>query len=159
MGEINHLSKYATQQTNTANKQETILEYSPEDGTVERIRNNVNKGRESGVPVYMDLNDSAGNPLPDDTEVIMRVDIPTRDEPVTASEKLKNISGWNALGMGEQRNEENIDQTKIELAGQRVNVRYVDTLRFEILSSAAIDWSNSELYVDGKATETIPYNG
>lgn len=159
MGEITHLSSQSTQKQNTTGELTAILEYAPEDGTVEQIRNEVRKGDESGVPVYMTLKDSAGNALPDDTEVLFRVDVPTEEQPIVVSERLRNISAWGNLTQAEQRNEENVDQTKIEMKGRVINVRHFDTLRVDILSSAQIDWANSEFYVDGKATRTVSYDG
>jgi hypothetical protein len=107
----------------------------------------------------MDLRDGAGNPLPNDTEVLLRVDVPSKEQPVVVSERLKNIAAWNALDMREQRNEENIDAVKVDLKGKVINVRYFDSLRVDVVSSAQVDWSNSELYVDGKATRTVSYEG
>jgi hypothetical protein len=158
MTEITHLSQYATQRTNTAGKREPILEYQPENGTVAQIKNAVAKGREAGVPIYFKFRGANGNPLPDDTEVLLRVDVPSKTEPLVVSEKLKNISSWNAISIGDQRNEENIDQLKLELEGRVINIRHFDTLTVELKSSAVIDWANSEFYVDGKATRTVPYN-
>lgn len=157
MTDVTHLSSEATQQTNATGQLTPILEFDPEEGTVLQIRNRVAKGKESGVPIYMDLRDAADNPLPDDTEVMLRVDVPSRDQPVQVSERLRNIAGYNALSMTEQRNEENIDATKVELQGGVINVRHFDKLRVDVVSSAQIDWSNSELYVDSKATRTVPY--
>lgn len=159
MSDVTHLAADATQETNTTGQLTSILTYDPEEGTILQIRNRVAKGKEVGVPIYMDLRDAADNPLPDDTEVMLRVDVPSQDQPVQVSEKLRNIAGWNALSMTEQRNEENIDATKVELEGDVINVRHFDSLRVDVDSSAAIDWSNSELYVDSKATRTIPMEG
>ncbi|MUV87796.1 hypothetical protein GJ631_14860 [Natronomonas sp. CBA1123] len=159
MSEITHLSQYATQQQNTTGELTPILTFSPEDGTAEQIRHAVNKGDESGVPIYFDLRDGSGNPLPNDTEVLLRVDVPSKEQPVVVSERLKNIAAWNALDMREQRNEENIDAVKVDLKGKVINVRYFDSLRVDVVSSEQVDWSNSELYVDGKATRTVSYEG
>lgn len=157
MTDITHLSEYATKENNTAGELTSILEIDPEDGTVTQIKNRVRKGSEAGVPVFMDLQDSGGNPLPNDTEVIFRVDVPSQDQPIVVSERIRNIASWNALSMTEQRNEENIDATKIELKGSVINVRHFDTLRVDVVSSAVVDWANSELYVDSKATRSVPH--
>lgn len=159
MSDVTHLATEATQKTNVTGQMTPILEYDPEEGTALQIRNAVGKGKEIGVPFYLDLRDGANNPLPDDTEVMLRVDKPEEDQPVQVSEKLRNIAGWNALSMTEQRNEENIDATKVELEGQVITVRHFDTLRVDADSSAQIDWTNSEAYLDSKATRTIPMEG
>lgn len=152
---VSHLSKYATQDTNTTGEMTPILTYDPENGTKLQLRNKVQKGSEMGVPFAMTLQDSAGVDLPDDTEVLVRVERPLDESPLVVSEKIKNISSWNVLTQQDQRNSENIDATKIELKGKIIEVRDVDTLRIEVKSSAQIDWANSELYVNGKATRTV----
>lgn len=156
---VSHLSSEATQETNVAGEMTPILEFDPEDGTVLVIRNRVNKGAEAGVPVFMDLRDTAGDPLPDDTEVLISVDRPTDERPLTVSEREGHIQGWNSLTTTEQRNAENIDETKIDLKAGQVNVTYRDTLRVEIESSAQIDWANSSLEFYTKATEKRPFSG
>jgi len=159
MTDVTHLSQYATQQTNVTDQPTSILAFEPEDGTRLQIKNGVAKGDEKGVPFYMDLRDSANNPLPNDTEVILEVTVPSRSKPLAVSEEVTNIASWNSIDLGDQRNEENVDQMKIELEGNVVNVRYFDQLDIIVTSSAQIDWANSELYVDGKATRSIPHEG
>lgn len=159
MSELNHLSQYATQETNDANQDTRILSYDPEDGTVLQIRNHVAKGSEDeGIPVYMKLRSAAGTPLPTDTEVIFRVDVPKREDPIVVSEKLENIAQWNSIDLGDQRNAENIDAVKVDLKGL-ISVRHFDTFEVYVVSSAVIDWTFSEFYLDGKATRTVPYRG
>lgn len=157
MSEITHLSQYATQKTNSTGELSPILEFDPENGTVEQIKNNVEKGSEEGVPVYMDLRDANNNPLPNDTEVLFRVDVPSKEQPIVVSERLENIAAWNSLSLTEQRNDENVDAVKLDLKGKVINVRHFDLLRVDIVASAQIDWANSEFYVDSKATRSVPY--
>ncbi|WP_255198012.1 hypothetical protein [Halorarius litoreus] len=156
-GEVTHLSEYATQQQNVTGQPTTVLDYQPEDGTRLQIKNKVAKGDEEGVPIYMDLRDSGDNPLPNDTEVILEVDVPSRSKTLAVSEKLENIAPWNAIALGDQRNEENVDAVKVELEGAVINVRYFDVLSVIVTSSAQVDWANSEFYMDGKATRTVPH--
>lgn len=157
--ELTHLSDDATQQTNVVNQPTSVLDYSPEDGTKLQVKNRVAKGDESGVPIYFKLRDGAGNPLPNDTEVIIEVDTPSRAKNIQVSEELENIAAWNSISLGDQRNEENVDAVKVELEGRVINVRYFDTLQVIVTSSVQVDWANSELYVDGKATRNLPHEG
>lgn len=156
---VSHLSSNASQETNTTGEMTSILEFSPENGTIVRFANAVRKGAEAGIPVFMDLRDSNDDPLPDDTEVMLSVDRPTDERPLVVSEKEGHIQGWNSLTTTEQRNAENIDEVKIDLKAEVVNVTYRDTLRFEVNSSAAIDWTNSTLEVYNKATQERPFSG
>jgi hypothetical protein len=140
---LSHLSDIATQETNTTGVTTPILTVDPTDGTRLRFLQMVLGG--VGLPVHMDLRDSADNALPDDTELIFRVDLPTSDEPIAVSVRQDNIAAWNKLIVSEQQNEENRDAVRVELKDDIVNVRYKDTFRIEVNSSAQIDWSNSEL--------------
>ncbi|WP_439028421.1 hypothetical protein [Haloarchaeobius sp. DT45] len=159
MVSVSYLSDFVTQLQNVTGTTTPILQVQPENGTMLRFLDMVGQGAEMGIPVVMKLKDSGGNPLPTDTEVIFRVERPTDDEPVPVSQKEDNIAAWNGLSTKEQRNEENIDQTKMNLKGDRVNVRDKDVLTVEINSSAQVDWANSEFYFNRKAVEELPYEG
>lgn len=154
---LSHLSSEATQKTNTTGVTTPILEVDPDQGTKIRLLNMVFGGE--GLPIYQDLNDSAGNPLPDDTEFIIRAVRPTDDEPQAVSVKADNIAPWNQLTIQEQQNEENRESVRVELKGAAINIRYKDTLRFEINSSTQIDWANSELYVARPGVEEHSFDG
>lgn len=156
---ISHLSDEATQQTNTTGVTTPILEVSPDNGTMLSFSNSVGSGSEVGMPVFAKLRDANGNNLPADTSLLLRAFRPTDDEPVAVSVSEDNIAAWNALSIAEQRNEENIDSVKVELSGPAVNIRDKDTIRFEVESSAAIDWANSELYVARQAVTQRPFEG
>jgi hypothetical protein len=157
--QLSHLSDEATQETNVAGVTTPILTTTPDQGTLLRLLPAVSMGKAQGLPIYMDLRDSNDDPLPVDTSFVLRALRPTNDEPVTVSVKEDNIASWNNLSVPEQRNEDNVDAVKIELKGDRVNVRDKDTLRFEVESSAVIDWSNSELYVEREGVIEEPYDG
>lgn len=156
---VSHLSDVATQQTNVTGQLTPILEIDPENGTLLRFLNKVSQGDAVGIPIITDLRDANGNPLPTDTELLFRVDRPTDDDPRAVSVKEPNIASWNSLSTAEQRNEDNIDSTKVELKGAAVNIRDKDTLRIEVNSSAQIDWSQSELYFIREAVEELPFDG
>jgi hypothetical protein len=155
---LSYLSDEATQRTNVAGTTTEILEVDPDQGTLTKLLNRVSTGDAPGLPVFMDLNDAGDNDLPADTELILRVLRPTDDEPVAVSVKEDNIAAWNGLSVSQQRNEENIDQVKIELKGD-INVRDKDTLFVEVDSSAQIDWSNSELYFAREGVHETEFSG
>lgn len=154
---LSNLSAIATEKTNITGVTTPILEVDPDDGTMLKLLQQVLGGH--GLPIYMDLQDSNGNDLPDDTEFLLRVKRPTDDEPQSVSVKEDNIAVWNKKTVSEQQNEENRDAVRVELKGQFVNVRYKDLLRFEINSSTQIDWANSELYVDRNGVQEVPFDG
>lgn len=154
---LSHLSGEATQQTNTTGVMTPILEIDPDDGTMIRLLQMVLSGR--GLPVYQDLRDGSDNQLPDDTEYLLRVTRPTDDDPVAVSTKEDNIAAWNKLTTAEQQNDENRDAVRLELKGERINVRYKDTLEVAVNASAQIDWSNSELYFERQGVEEVAFDG
>lgn len=156
---ISHLSDLATQETNIVDTLDAILSITPEDGTMLRLLNYVSTGSAEGLPLIMDLRDSNDDPLPADTDLILRVERPTDDTPVAVSVAETNIAAWNNLTTSQQRNEENIDAVKIELQGGRVTIRDKDELTIEVDSSAQIDWSNSEVYFVREAVRQEPYGG
>jgi len=156
---LSHLSAIATQETNTPGVTTSILSVEPEQGTMLKLRNYVSTGAAEGLPLIAKLKDQNGNDLPADTELVLRVERPTDDEPVTVSIKADNIAPWNGLSTSEQRNEENIDAVKVELQGSAVNVTHNDILTVEVNSSAKIDWANSELYFLREAVREKPFDG
>jgi hypothetical protein len=156
---ISHLSDIATQRTNAANVETPILEIQPDNGTMLSLLNMYPSGDAPGLPVIMDLRDSNGNQLSTGSSVVVTGQQPTDDKPVTVATKEDNIAAWNNLTVKEQRNEENIDAVKIELAGDRVNIRDKDKLFIEVESPDQIDWANSELYIPRKGVEKQSYEG
>jgi len=157
---LSHLSSEVTQQQNTAGVTTPILEIDPEDGTLLRLLNRVATGSAEGLPLIMKLFDDAGNQLPADTELILQVQRPTDDEPISVSVKEDNIAAWNGLSTAEQRNEENIDSVKVELKGSRINIRDRDTAYLAINSSEVVDWSQgSEVYFMREGVQERPFEG
>lgn len=156
---VSHKSSFATQNTNTTGVTTSILDIDPDSGTMLKFFNEISTGQAPGLAIIMKLKDSNGNDLPVDTSLILRVNKPTTDEPIAVSTKEGDIASWRQLTLTEQRDAEFIDQTKIELAGDVINVRDKDTLEFAINSSKQIDWSNSELYVVREGVEEVPFEG
>lgn len=157
MAGVSHLSGIATQQTNQAGVMTSVLDVDPEDGTRVEFAESVAKGSERGLPLIMDLRDSNNDPLPDDSEVIIRVERPTDDdEGIVVADKEPNLNAWNTLSIKEQRNEENIDAVKVAMKGV-IKVRYMDVMHVQVKSSAQIDWTNSELYFYRKGVRTVSH--
>jgi|GEM_PF-646187 len=141
-----------------------ILEITPERGQFLRFLNRVAKGEESGIPIYMDLRDSNGDPLPTNTSLFLAIEPSGHETTMRVSEALKNISQYNQLTVPEQRNEENVDSVKVELqnpeglpnGGQstdKIDVRDIDTAYLLLDSAAQVDHSNTEIYIDSNAVE------
>jgi hypothetical protein len=151
---LSNKSASATEQTNTTGVFSSILDVSPAEGVYLILQNSVPKGTAPGVPIYADLQDSNGDPLPLTTSVVITFQGPNDDKSSVVSERLDNIQPFASRSIGDQQSLDYIDQSKIELLGPRVNVRYYDTLSIEIESSEQIDWSNSKLYIDGDAVTT-----
>lgn len=139
-----------------------IFEVNPDRGLFIRLANQVASGQEIGVPVYFKLRDTNSNALPASTSAYFTMQVAGQEQAQKVSAKRATIQHWNSNTISEQRDDDNIDAAKFVLqrpetspTSEPVNaleVRDVDALRLEIDSSAQIDWSNSELYVDSNAT-------
>jgi len=136
-----------------------ILEISPDKGLFYRILNRVQRGRQAGVPLYLDLRDSDGNKLPVGTTVGIRFESPGDEEPYLVSELRDNIQAWNNLSIRDQQEEEYIDSVKLPLKGPKLNVRDIDTAYLVIDSTAVVDWSQSQAYIEGNAVTEAPKGG
>ncbi len=156
---LSHLSEEATQEQNTPGILTPILTFDPENGTLLRFLNAVSSGSALGLPLFLDLRDSNGDPLPVDTKLIFRAVRPTDDDPVAVSVAETNIAPWTNLTVAEQRNEENIDAVKVELVGDAVNIRDKDEIRLEVDSSEQIDWTQSEAYLPREGVREHPFEG
>ena len=156
---VSHLSDIAEQETNAPGITTPILVVNPDQGTMLSFANDVPQGDSTGLPVYMDLRDSAGDDLPTDTKFVLRAMRPTDDEPVTVSVAETNIAAWNNLDAAEQRESDHVDSVKIELKGDNINIRDKDYLRVEIESTEEIDWGHSELYFERDGVQKRPFEG
>ncbi|MFC7226308.1 hypothetical protein N0B31_02750 [Salinirubellus salinus] len=138
-----------------------IVKISPSRGLFLRIANQVAKGSNVGVPVYMDLYDSNGDPIPPNSAVFFALEVQGMEQPVKVSAKKSNLSFYVANDITTQRDEDNIDNAKIVLQRpetsatdepiQAINVRDIDAMYFQLEASAAVDWSQSEWQVDNQA--------
>lgn len=145
MTTLSNISDVATEETNTAGVRTPILVIEPEDGTSLFFRNSVPRGDAPGIPIYAKLRDSNGDPLPQDTNIVLTFQAPSMDDPISVSVPRKNIRPYRGLSIEQQQNEEYIDRIKHELKGPMLEVEDVEEIRVEILSSKQIDWANSRL--------------
>lgn len=155
----------ATERTNVPDVLSPILEFEPDDGIGLIIRGMVATGEADGFPIYADLRDSNGDPLPVDTSLAFQYERPSDDDRTTVTHVQDNIRVFNSLSINEQQNAEHIDQVKQVLknteAAQEngetptLGVRDIDSLYVSVESSTQIDWSNSKLYVAGEAVKTV----
>ena len=140
-----------------------ILEIDPDRGTFLRLLNRVARGDEVGIPVYMKLRDSNGDPLPTNTLVKFELERAGGDDQHKVSEEVKQISFWNSNDITTQRDVDNIDNAKVTLeypeaasengAAPFHDIRDVDSFYVSIESAAEIDWNESEFYFDTAAIE------
>jgi len=140
-----------------------ILSVDPEQGTFLRFLNQVAKGSEEGIPVYADLRDSNGDPLPLNTTLFIEIEPAGMETALKVSETLKTIQPYQTLSISDQRDEDNVDAVKITLeapetssetgAVPKIDVRDIDTLTVSIDSAAQIDWSQSQFYFESNAVE------
>jgi len=139
-----------------------VFEVDPDRGLFIRIANRVASGQELGVPVYMKLRDSNNNDLPASTSAFWTMTVQGQEQAHKVSAKRATMQHYLSNTITQQRDKDNIDAAKFVLqrpetgpTSEPVNslqIRDVDTFRLEIDSSATIDWSNSELYIDTNAT-------
>lgn len=156
-------SDYVTQKTNAAGMDipTPILEVSPDRGLFLRFLNNVPKGDNSGLPIYADLRDSNGDPLPSNTVLVLQATVAGSDDRFIISEKRGNISFYNSNDITTQQDVDNVDGSKIKLqapdaasaSGEvpKHDIRDIDSLYVSVISAAQIDWANSSLYFDSEA--------
>lgn len=150
-----------------SNEPNTVLEVSPDRGTWLRILNHVNAGSQQGIPVYMDLQNSAGNNLPPNTRMFFSIALSNSGDDVRVSQKVKNIAFWNQNSLTTQRNKNDVDGAKVVLEhpsmapssgpAEKVDVRDIDTFKVKLQSADQIDWTNSSFFFDSSAIEG-PYD-
>lgn len=133
----------ATQRQNAQGQLTSILDLSPVDGIVLQL--------ETMFPLAMKLRDAQDEQLPQDTTVAVRYDAPSLDQPKVVSFLLEHIQVYRTLSIKEQQEADYRDRTRVELKGESLTVRDIDTMEIAIESDAQIDWTNSRLYIDKDA--------
>jgi hypothetical protein len=137
-------SEEVTTETNTTGVHDPVVRITPERGQFLKFLNHGDRGSKPGLPLFMKLRDSNDDPLPLDTEVRLAYLASGSENAEVVTIPLKNIQDYINNTLTEQQNEEQIDQFKHELKqGRSWNVRDIDELQIEILSSTEIDHSNS----------------
>ncbi|MDS0280627.1 hypothetical protein [Haloarcula onubensis] len=149
----------------TSPRPSPILEVSPERGTFLRFLNAVIKGTVQGIPLYLKLRDSNGDPLPVNTEIKLELQVAGMDKEMVVSETMKSIDQYQTLSLSEQRNTDNIDSTKFTLQypdaapesgpAPKVDVRDIDAFYVTIESAVQVDWSQSEAYFDSDYVQKL----
>ena len=152
---ISNVSTEATEELNVTGELTPILRVQPEDGLALIFKNSVNRGDEAGIPLAANLEDSNGNDLPLDSDLALAYKQPGDTRETVVSETRDDIEPYRALSLAQQRKEDFIDATKIELNGARLVVRDIDELLVLLDSSAQIDYSNSRLSFNEKAVEEV----
>jgi len=159
-------SEYVEAMTNAAGVDEVytpILKVSPSRGLFLRFLNRVNKGDNAGLPIYADLRDSNGDPLPTNANMVIQATVAGSDDRFIISEEKGNISFYNSNDITTQQDVDNVDGAKIPLkppdASAREgrvdyhDIRDIDALYLAVKSAAEIDWSNSRLFFDSEAVK------
>lgn len=156
MEDLSNISDNATEQPNIPGVVSPILEFSPDEGLALVLRNAAARGTAAGIPIYAKLYDSNGDLLPLDSSLRIEYESPGADERRKVSEVRDNLQPYNNLSITEQQDEEFVDAIKIPLLGESLTVRDIDSFFISIESSAEIDWSNSQLYIEGSTVSEVP---
>ncbi|WP_323192848.1 hypothetical protein [Halostella sp. PRR32] len=152
---LGNSSKYVTTETNVTGQLTPIATISPEDGLGLIIRNAVQMGAKTGLPIYAELADSNGDDLPLDTRVAIGYKRPTDDTFQVVSDPIDNISTYIKKTIQQQQDNDNIDAVKHALRGRSLEVRDIDEMLILVESSVQVDHSNSELYIEQSAVEQV----
>jgi hypothetical protein len=156
MQDLSNIHEYATERTNVTGQPTPILEVQPDRGLFLTLVNSVARGSEQGIPIYGTLQDSNGDDLPLGTSLRLEIEKPSDEQRNRVSEVRDNIQPYHNLSISQQQDEEFIDAVKIPLLGRALRVRDIDRFYVTIDSSAEIDWSNSQLYIEGNAVSESP---
>lgn len=160
--QITNQHEYATEETNVTGQMTPVLTISPDDGLMLIFRGMVAAGSDRGLPIYADLRDSNGDPLPEDTRIALRYYENGMDQAAVVSHPWDHIRPYRSLTINDQQNEdEYLDQTKHVLKNTdsalsdgvmpQVQVPHVAELQVALDSTAQIDWSQSAVYFDRNA--------
>ena len=77
---LNHNSSIVELKENKADELTPIMMVNPENGTMIQLLNEVPQGAAMGLPIYAELYDEDGDPLPTDTTLVL-----TAKQPVDAA--------------------------------------------------------------------------
>jgi hypothetical protein len=149
--------EYATEATNETGEFDQVLIFSPEDGVRLFLANLVRDDR-VGIPLYARLRDGNNDPLPIGTSITWMFKRPGDEQFSIVGRTRDNIQPWVTLTLAEQQNRDNTGATVLALKGgaeQAIRVDDVDEFALALDGPTAIDWTNSQVYVDEQATRTV----
>lgn len=154
---LSNISTEATEEVNTPGVLTPILRIQPRDGLALILQNSVQVGKERGIPLVAELQDSNGDDLPLDTDLAFGFQRPGDDDFSVVSEVRDNIEPFRQLSLTEQRDEQLVDATKIQLkeGADRLVARHTDEILILVESSAEIDYSNSRLSLNENAVRQV----
>lgn len=154
---LSNISTEATEETNTPGVLTPILRIQPEDGLALILQNSVQVGKERGIPFVANLEDTNGDDLPLDSDLAIGFKRPGDDDFSVVSEVRDNIEPFRQLSLTEQRDEQLVDATKIQLkqGADRLVARDVDEILILLESSAEIDYSNSRVSLNENAVREV----
>lgn len=141
---LSNISTEATVEENAPGVLTPILRFTPDDGLAFLVRNNVSKGEREGTPLAAKLLDSDGDPIAIESKIAFGYKAPEDDDFTVVSELRDDISAFRQLSLVQQRNEDFVDSTKIELDSEVVGIRENDELLILVESPDVVD-----LTVDG----------
>ena len=151
MANVNHNSEVVETVENTPGEMTPIMLVVPENGTGLQFRNQVPQGSATGIPIYAELYDEHGDPLPVDTSMVLTAKQPGDAKRSPVSNAEDNISTYTNKSISDQQDTLHVDSVKHELKGSAVNVRDVDEFAVEIDTDVPIDWEKSSLYFERQA--------
>ena len=153
---LSNIHDYATELQNTTGLMDPVLAFQPDNGLMLEILNRAVRGDAPGIPLYFKPRDSNGDLLPLDTEVAFQYERPSDKQATTVSDEIDNIQQYHNLSIKDQQDTEYVDAVKIPLDGKALRVRDIDKFYLSLKSSAQIDWSNSEAYIEGSVVNQSP---
>lgn len=154
---LSNAHKYAEELTVEANELEPFLAFQPEDGVRLQIRNLI-EGGDVGVPIYARFRDANNDPLPINSTLTWMGRKPGDEQWTVIGKTRDNIQPWVTLSLAEQQNSDNAGATVLALNGGQGavhGVSDVEEIALAVESSAALDWANTQVYLDNKASRTF----
>ncbi|SER15434.1 hypothetical protein [Natrinema salaciae] len=148
-------SKYVTTQTNITDQLTPVLSIRPKDGVGVLIRNAVNVGDKSGLPIYGKFRDSNGNPLPANTRVALGYEAPTDESIQVVSDPKATIASYIKNSVSDQQDDRKVDAVKHQLKGSKLEIRDIDDAYILVDSSEQIDHTQSEIYFEESALSEV----
>ena len=148
-------SKYVTTETNTPDQLTPVLSINPKEGVGVLLRNRVELGDKAGIPIYGKFRDADGNPLPANTRVALGYQAPTDENVQVVSDPKSTIASYIKNSISEQQDDRKVDAVKHALKGSGLEVRDIDEAFVLMDSTAQLDHSQSEIYLEESALAEV----